>query len=105
MRAITECPKCQKKFSVKNHLKYGLRFNLSFMKLAFRNIAFPWIDGLEEIYKPNLVVCPQCGNEFNSKGYKYFGFIEANHMQIGLVVVILLFIFSFLAALIWGVVR
>jgi hypothetical protein len=89
----------------KDSLKYKVRFDLSFVKLALRNIAFPWIDGFAEIYKPHLVVSPQCGNEFISKGYKYFGFIEAKHFQIGLVGVVLLIIFSFLAALIWGAVK
>ena len=68
MRAQAECPKCRNEFLVKSNLKYDLRPNLSFMKLAFRNIAFPWIDGLEEIYKPNLVVCPECGKELKHKG-------------------------------------
>jgi hypothetical protein len=69
------------------------------MKLSLRNLAFPWIDGLEGIYKPNLVVCPVCGKEFSSEAYKYFGFPEAKHLQIGLVVAVFLFIFSLLSLL------
>jgi hypothetical protein len=68
-------------------------------------MAFPWIDGLEGIYKPNSVVCPACGKEFSSEGYKYFGFLEAKHLQIGLVVAVLLFIFSFLAGFIWSILK
>ena len=65
----------------------------------------PWIDGLEGVYKPNLVVCPQCGNEFNSKGYKFFGFIEAKHFLIGFAVVVILFMFAFLAGMIWSALK
>ena len=105
MAPQTKCPDCQNEFLVKNNLKYRLQPKFTFIKLALRNIAFPWLDGLEEIYKANLVVCPQCGNEFSAAGYKYFGFIEVKHFQIGLVVVILSFIFLFLAGLIWSVLR
>ena len=105
MSAHAECPKCRNEFLVKSNLKYGLRLNLSFMKLALRNIAFPWIDGLEEIHKSNLVVCPECGKEFISEGYRYFGFIEPKHLQIGLAAVVLLFVFSFLAVLIWSALK
>ena len=105
MSTVTECTNCQKRFPVKNHLKYRVQLNLSFIKLALRNAALPWIGGLEEIYKPHLVVCPQCGKEFSSIGYKYFGFIEVKHFQIGLIVLFLLFVFSFLALMIWRAVE
>ena len=98
----TKCPKCLKEFVINRHLKSGVRAELSSIKYTLRNIAFPWIDGLEGIYKPNLVVCPQCGNEFDSKCYKFFGFIEAKHFQIGLVVVFMLFLFVFWACMIWS---
>ena len=102
MSSKTQCPECQKEFTINKHLKSGVRAEPSSIKYALRNIAFPWIDGLEGIYKPELVVCPECGREFNSRGYKYFGFIEPRHFQIGLAVVVILFIFSFLIVMIWN---
>ncbi len=105
MATSVHCPQCQASFIVKDHLKYRVRFDPSFLKLALRNIVFPWLDGLEEVYKPHIVVCPKCGNEFVSKGYKYFGFIEAKHFQIGLFVALLLFIFIYFVGLIWSAIR
>ena len=105
MRPHIKCPECQKEFSIKKHLKSGVRPELSSIKYVLRNIAFPWIDGLEGVYNPNLVVCPQCGNEFNSKGYKFFGFIEAKHFKIGLAVVVILFLFAFIAGMIWSALK
>jgi hypothetical protein len=101
----TKCPDCGKVFSVKKHLKYRVQFNLSFLKLALRNIAFPWIDGMEEIFKPDLVVCPQCYKEFSAKGYKYFGLIEAKHLQVGLIAAFLFFVLAPLAVIIWHLVK
>ena len=103
MSTQTKCPECQKSFSIKKHLKSGVRAELSSIRYAFRNIAFPWINGLEGIYKPNLVVCPQCGIEFHSKGYKFFDFIEPKHFQIGLSFIVILFLFAFLVGMIWSV--
>jgi len=105
MHEKTECPKCKNVFSVKNHLKYRARFNLSLMKMAFKNIAFPWSDGLEEIYNPHIVVCPECGNVFSSIEYKYFGFIKAKHLQIGLIAAFLFFVFAPLVVIILKVVK
>jgi hypothetical protein len=105
MSSQTKCPICQKEFIIKNHLKSGVSAELSYIKYAFRNIALPWIDGLEGLYKPNLVVCPKCGNEFNSIGFKYFGFIKPSHLQIGLVAFVLFFILSFLVSLIWSALK
>jgi len=102
MSLKTQCPKCQKKNSIKKHLKSGVRVEPSSIKYPLRNIAFPWIDGLEGIYKPELVVCPECGKEFNSRDYKYFGFIKPRHFQIGLAVVVILFIFFILIVMIWN---
>ena len=89
-------------FLIKTHLKSGVRAQFAFIKYAFRNIAFPWIDGLEPIYKPNLVTCPKCGNEFESKDYRFFGFIDAKKFQFGLAVVFTLFLFAYLAGMIWS---
>jgi hypothetical protein len=105
MVAIAKCTNCQTSFPVKSNLKYKVRFNLSFALLALRNIAMPWLDGFEDIYKPNIVLCPNCGKEFSAKGYKYFGFIEAKHFQVGLVILILLMFIAFFATAIWSVVK
>jgi hypothetical protein len=105
MSPQTKCPICRKEFIIKNHLKSGVRAEFSSIKNAIQNIALPWIDGLEGFYRPNVVVCPQCTNEFDAIGYKYFGFIEPRYLQIGLVGFVLLFILSFLCGLIWIAVK
>jgi hypothetical protein len=102
MSRKSKCPKCQKEFKTKAHLKSGVRADLPFVKYAIKSILFPFIDGLEGVYEPNLVVCPGCGNEFISKDYKFFGFIGPKHFQIGLAVSILFFLFVFLAGMLWS---
>ena len=102
MSQKTKCPECRKEFIMKAHLKSGVRAELPSMKYAIKSIALPFIDGLEGAYKPNLVVCPQCGNEFHPKDYKFFGFIGPKHFQIILAVLLILFIFVFLAVMAWS---
>ena len=96
-----ECPKCKYKFIAKKHLKYRVRANRSFLKLAIGNAAFPWNTGLEEIYKAHLVVCPNCNAEFSTQEYRYFGFIKVEQLRI----ILLLFIMSFIVASIVLVLR
>jgi hypothetical protein len=98
----TKCPKCQIEFIAKAHLKSGVRADLPFMKYAIKSILFPFIDGLEGVYKPNLVVCPGCGNEFISKDYKFFGCIDPKHFQIGLAASLLFILFVFLVGMLWS---
>ena len=105
MSTQTKCPECQRDLSIKKHLKFGVRAELSSIKYVFKNMAFPWIDDLEAVYKPNLVVCPHCGNEFLAKGYKFFGFIEAKRFQVGFAVALILFMFAFLAGMVWSAFR
>ena len=101
----TKCPECQCEFQIKYHLKYRLRATPSFLKLAFDNIAFPWRNGFEEIYKPHLVVCPGCGNEFSASEYRYFGFIKIKHLQVGLIFFFLLFMFAPIAIMLWNITK
>ena len=101
----TECPKCKEKFAVKGYLKYRLLATPSFVKLVLDNMVTPWKSGFEEVYKAHLVVCPICGNEFTTSGYKYFGFLKVNHLQIGLVVFFLFFIFAPVAVIFWNIWR
>jgi hypothetical protein len=106
MPKITECPKCKSKFSTKRHLKYRLQTNLSFFKLAIDNAAFPWKRGLEEVYKANLLICPECGYEFSTHGYKYFGILTVKQFQIGLAILVLSFLFApvfFICWYIWNI--
>ena len=102
MNPKTKCPECQNVFLINKHLKSGVRADLSSIRYAFKSAAFPWIDGLEAAYKPNLVICPQCGNEFESKGYRFFGVIEPKKLQIGLAAAIILFMFTYLSVMIWS---
>lgn len=105
MIKMTECPVCKKQFIVKDHLKYRLRANSSFIKLAFQNVAFPWNHGLEEIYKAHLVICPDCKREFSTSGYKYFGLLSTKHLRMGLVLFILLFIIASLVVLVQSIIK
>ena len=102
MNQKIKCPDCQKEFIIKSHLKSGMRAELPSMKYAIKSIVLPFIDGLEGVYKPNLVVCPQCGKEFLSNEYKFFGFISPKYFQIILAVSLILFIFVFIAGMIWS---
>ncbi len=105
MTTSVNCPQCNTLLQVEEHLKYKVRFDLSFLKLALRNAAFPWLDGAEEIYKPQVVACPKCSKEFVFKNYKFFGFIKPKYFQIGLLVFFLGFIIIGFVVIIWGAMR
>ena len=94
MTKITECPKCKKGFPVKKNLKYRLQINISFFKLVMENMALPWKSGLEEVYKANLVICPDCGFDFSTHEYKYFGTLTVKRLQIVLAIFVLSFLFA-----------
>jgi len=101
MRKTTICPKCSTKVDVKQNLKYKIRFNLDSLKLLLYELFLPWQSGLESVHGSNIIICPYCGREFNSKNYKYLGLVNKKTFQkiivafIAIILGIPLFIFLF----------
>lgn len=86
------CPKCNKLFDEKEHLKYGVRLDLKFFRAFFNELILPWKSGSESIYDSNIIVCPSCGKEFKAKDYKHFGFLGAKAFHKAIIAFIVVFI-------------
>ena len=94
-----ECPVCKKLFPLKTNLKYRVINDPKFLKLASDLMYYQ--NALDEIYNATLVICPHCQNEFSTPHYRYFGFLKAKHLHIGLIIVLCLGVFAPLFAVLW----
>ncbi len=104
MKKDAKCPNCGEIFLIKGHLKYGFNSSRSF-KNWFNAQFYPWFNDFEGMYKPNLVVCPECSNEFTPRKYKYFGFLDLWHFQTVFMFIFILILFIFLGGTIWSLLR
>ena len=59
-------------------------------------------DDLDEISESTLVICPNCQNEFQFAGYKFFGFLDNKSFKLLVILFILGFIFFAVAVLVRG---
>lgn len=100
-----QCPNCEIELSESDNMKYRVRGSGEFWKSALIYISFPWKKNFEEIFRANLVVCPNCKYEFSTKGYKYFGYLTAHQLQIGLLIFFLLLVLAPGVAVFWRIVK
>ena len=97
-RTFTKCPKCNREFRVSRNLKYGyypfrklgslklksdikqltwedIRFDINTTFKNFNRKAKP-PSGIDMIFNPSLVICPNCGNRYNAPEHKYLGWVR-----------------------------
>lgn len=88
------CPKCNSDFYVKESLKEQVTGFNSFIGLLasrrFRRL-FSSDKSKNMIEESNLVICPNCGNEFLTEEYRFFGFLSKTMLRRLLIIFLLLF--------------
>lgn len=95
MNDKTNCPKCDYGFDIKENLKYQVTGVKSFFSIfaykRSRPLFYNEKERIDTFDESNILICPNCSNEFSTTNYKYFGFLSASSLRILIIIFLLLF--------------